>query len=129
MMARIDELRHVGGIGVNFIVTDRESLVMVPTKAPREESKLQVIHSESESVVEYKRLCFLALWDKAASGQSRIHELDEVVAGNSVSVPATTSVIDRIYECAICKMTFIYSAEVEEHKKIGHNDYREYPII
>jgi hypothetical protein len=26
-------------------------------------------------------------------------------------------------------MTFIYSAEVEEHKKIGHNDYREYPII
>jgi hypothetical protein len=129
MMARIDELRHVGGIGVNFIVTDTESLVMVPTRAPREEAKLQVIHSDSESMVEYKRLCFLSLWDKAVSGKSRIYELEQVVAGKSVSVAAATNVIDRIYECTVCKMTFVYSTEVDEHKKTGHDDFREYPII
>ena len=129
LMARIDEFRHINGIGVNFVVTDSESLVMVPTTAPREEARLQVIHSDSESVVEYKRLCFTSLWDKAVPGQSRIHELEDDVAGKSNSVLGTTSVIDRIYECIACKMTFIYSAEVEEHKKKGHEDFREYPIL
>ena len=129
LRVRIDELRHVGGIGVNFVVTDIESLVMVPTNAPREETKLQVIHSDSESVVEYKRLCFMSLWDKAVSGESRIHQLEAVAAGNSVSVAEATNVIDRIYECIVCKMTFIYSAEVEEHKKSGHEEFREYPIV
>jgi hypothetical protein len=129
MMARIDELRHVSGIGVNFVVTDMESIVMVPTDAPREEARLQVIHSDSESVVEYKRLCFMSLWDKSAPGQVRIDELEDVAGGNRVSIPAATNVIDRIYECKVCKQTFIYSVEVEEHRKTGHEEFREYPIL
>lgn len=129
IMARIDELRHLSGIAVNFVVTDTESIVLVPTFAPREEAKIQVIHTDSESVVEYKRLCFDSLWDKAAPALQRIEELERKDA-KSAADNATKNAIDRIYACMECKQTFIYPAERDDHRKTsGHKRFREYPII
>jgi hypothetical protein len=130
IMARIDELRHLSGIGVNFVVTDTESIVMVPTFAPREEYKLQVIHTDSESVVEYKRLCFDMLWDKATPAPSRIKELERKDDGKSAPDREAKAVIDRIYACTECKQTFLYSIEIEGHRRTtGHESFREYPIV
>jgi hypothetical protein len=129
IMARIDELRHLSGIGVNFVVTDTESIVMVPTFAPREEAKIQVIHTDSESVVEYKRICFDSLWDKATPALSRIEELERKDIKSAVD-NGTKNAIDRIYACMECKQTFIYPIEKDDHKRAtGHQSFREYPII
>jgi hypothetical protein len=129
IVSRIDEVRHLSGIAVNFVVTDTESIVMVPTFAPREEAKLQVIHSDSESVVEYKRLCFDSLWDKATPALSRIEELESKDADKSAADNATKHVIDRIYACTECKQTFLYSIEMDDHKRATrHESFQEYPI-
>lgn len=53
-MTTVDEFRYLAGIGVNFGVTDNEALVIIPSFAPTEERTIQFIHSDSESVVEYK---------------------------------------------------------------------------
>ena len=60
-MTTVDEFRYLAGIGVNFGVTDNEALVIIPSFAPTEEGTIQmeegtiqIIHSDSESVVEYK---------------------------------------------------------------------------
>jgi hypothetical protein len=130
IMARIDELRHLSGIAVNFVVTDTESIVMVPTFAPREEAKMQVIHTDSESVVEYKRLCFDSLWDKATPALSRIEELKNEDVDKSAADNATKNIIDRIYACMECKQTFLYPVERDDHiRATGHEGFREYPII
>jgi hypothetical protein len=76
-MVRIDELRHLAGIGFVFGVSDVDFVAMVPSSAPREEtSKIQFIHSDSESVVEYKQLVFAALLKRAIPAQSRINDLE-----------------------------------------------------
>jgi hypothetical protein len=89
-MARLDEFRHMGGIAINFGVSDTEALVIVPSLAPREERSIRFIYSDSESVVEYKRRCFDLLWDRAIPAQIRINELEGGGGGESlVAAPAT----------------------------------------
>jgi hypothetical protein len=139
-MARLDEFRHLGGMAVNFGVSDTEALVIVPSLAPREERSIQFIYSDSESVVEYKRQCFDLLWDRAIPGQTRINELEGGGgvsegggAGESLAAPPSTQtqiVIDRIHSCMECKQTFVYQHEVEEHRRaIGHNNFRAFPVV
>ena len=129
-MARLDEFRHLGGMAVNFGVSDSEALVIVPSLAPREERSIQFIYSDSESVVEYKRQCFDLLWDRAIPAQTRINELEG--EESLVAAPATQTqvVIDRIHSCMECKQTFVYQHEVEEHRRaIGHNNFRAFPVV
>jgi hypothetical protein len=139
-MARLDEFRHLGGMAVNFGVSDNEALVIVPSLAPREERSIQFIYSDSESVVEYKRQCFDLLWDRSIPGQTRINELEGGGgvsegggAGESLAAPPSTQtqiVIDRIHSCMECKQTFVYQHEVEEHRRaIGHNNFRAFPVV
>jgi hypothetical protein len=129
-MARLDEFRHLGGMAVNFGVSDTEALVIVPSLAPREERSIQFIYSDSESVVEYKRRCFDLLWDRAIPAQTRINEL-EGKGEESLAAPATqTVIIDRIHSCMECKQTFVYQHEVEEHRRaIGHKNFRAFPVV
>jgi hypothetical protein len=131
IMAKIDELRHVSGIGVNFGVSDTESIAIVPSPGTREEHNIQFIHSDSESVVAYKRRCFDLLWDRAMPAQSRIDELEGKTAEGKVATEERArTVIDRIYVCVECNRTFLYSFEAEDHKKAtGHDNIREYPIV
>ncbi len=131
MMARIDEVRHVSGIGVNFGVTDTEFVAIVPSFAARQELQIQFILSDSESVVEYKRHCFDLLWDKATTAQSRIDELEgKTVEGSGAPEETAKTIIDRIYACKVCHQTFIHPFEVDDHKKTtGHDNFRAYPIV
>jgi hypothetical protein len=129
-MARIDELRHLAGIGVVFGFSDIEFIAMVPALGPREPiTDIQFIQSDSESVIRYKQLIFDSLWKRAIPAQQRINEL----AGKSVENLAgetTKTVIDRIFVCVECMHTFVYSIEVDEHKnETGHMNYREYPLV
>jgi hypothetical protein len=132
-MARLDEFRHLGGMAVNFGVSDTEALVIAPSLAPREERSIQFIYSDSESVVEYKQRCFDLLWDRAIPGQTRINELEGGGEEESlVAAPATQTqvVIDRIHSCMECKQTFVYQHEVEEHRRaIGHKNFRAFPVV
>ena len=133
-MARLDEFRHLGGMAVNFGISDTEALVIVPSLAPREERSIQFIYSDSESVVEYKRQCFDLLWDRAIPAQTRIDQLEGVGEEESLvaAAPATQTqvVIDRIHSCMECKQTFVYQHEVEEHRRaIGHNNFRAFPVV
>lgn len=132
-MARLDEFRHLGGMAVNFGVSDTEAMVIVPSLAPREERSIQFIYSDSESVVEYKRQCFDLLWDRAIPAQTRINELE---GGGGESLAAATAtqtqtvIIDRIHSCMECKQTFVYQHEVEEHSRaIGHKNFRAFPVV
>lgn len=129
-MSRIDKLRHLAGMRVVFGFSDFEFLAMVPTLGPRKEMReIQFIESNSESVLAYKQLIFDALWERAIPSQLRIDELE----GNAPKVNSSNeirNVIDRIYACLECKKTFLFSQEVEEHKKTtGHGNYREYPLV
>ena len=129
-MTRIDELRHLGGIGVVFGFSDVEFIAMVSSFAPREDIKrIQFIQSDSESVVGYKQSCFDLLWDRATPARSRINELEGKIAGTTTAGHAK-AIIDRIYVCEACRLTFVYSNEVEEHEKTtDHKNFREYPIV
>jgi hypothetical protein len=61
---------------------------------------IQFIYSDSESVVEYKRLYFDLLWNRGMPARSRINELEGKVSRKSLAGPATKSVImDRIRAC------------------------------
>jgi|SRR5215211_1414951 len=137
-MARLDEFRHLGGMAVNFGVSDTEALVIAPPFAPSEERSIQFIYSDSESVVEYKQRCFDLLWDRAIPAQTRVNELEGggVSEGEEESLaaaPATqtqTVIIDRIHSCMECKQTFVYQHEVDEHRRaIGHKSFRAFPVV
>lgn len=129
-MTRIDELRHLSGIGVVFGVSDIEFAAMVPSSAPREETeRIQFIHSDSENVVKFEQLIFEALWKRAVPAQSRINELN----GNNVetsTVQTAKAAIDRIYLCKDCNKMFVFQEEVDDHKKTtDHKNFQEYPIV
>jgi hypothetical protein len=130
-MSRIDELRHLAGIRVVFGFSDFEFFAMVPTLGPRKEVReTQFIESDSESVLAYKQLIFGALWERAIPSQLRIDELEGKAPTVNSSTNEIRNVIDRIYACLECKKTFVFSHEVEEHKKTtGHGNYREYPLV
>lgn len=129
-MARIDELRHLEGIGVVFGVSDVEFAAMVPSSAPREETeRIQFIHSDSESLVKYKQLIFEALWKRATPAQSRINELDGNIVETGTVQPAKAA-IDRIYVCKDCNKMFVFQEEVEDHKKTtDHKNFQEHPMV
>jgi hypothetical protein len=136
--SRIDELRHLDGIHAIFGVSDTEAVAMVPSFEPREERNIQFIQSDSESVVAYKQLVFDALWTKATPAQSRFDELEGKKAASAfgekgsmtAAIEARKKVIDRIYVCKNCHLTFIYASEVEDHKMAdGHEHFREYPLV
>jgi len=133
-MARLDEFRHMGGMAVNFGISDTEALVIAPSLAPREElEKIQFIYSDSESVVEFKRRCFDLLWDRAIPAQTRVNELEAGGGESLAAAPATqtqTVIIDRIHSCMECKQTFVYQHEVDEHRRaIGHKNFRAFPVV
>jgi hypothetical protein len=129
IMARIDELRHLDGIGVNFVVTDAESVVMAPTFGPRDEVSMQVIHSDSESIVEYKRTCFDFLWNKAMPAHARMTELSRPRVSGPEDVRGKRFMIERIFTCAECNQCFLDLDELHEHwRRTDHKGFREYPI-
>lgn len=129
-ITRVDAMRHLEGISVIVGVSDSEYIALVPSSAPREEiKKIQFIQSDYESVVAIKQHIFNALWNRAISAQLRIDELEGIVVGDGVARDETKNMIDRIYKCEKCKLIFIYSFEVGEHRAAtGHRDIREYPI-
>ena len=128
-LAKIEEVRHVSGIEVNFGVSETEFVAVVPSPGPRQERTIQFIHSDSESVVERKRQCFDLLWDKAMPAQARIDELERSLVSSSTA-EATRIVIDRIYACLDCKERFLHSAELKDHTRAtSHEKFREFPLI
>ena len=136
IMGKIDELRHLDGLPANFGVSDTEAIAVVPSPGPRDEHNLQFIQSDSESVVATKQMIFDALWTRATPAQSRIDELEGKrkanVFGNRSMATAgeRKNVIDRIYLCKDCHLTFVYSSEVEYHKRAyGHENFREFPLV
>jgi hypothetical protein len=49
---------------------------------------------------------------------------------NGTALEAKNDIIDRIYTCKDCHNTFVYTAEVDHHKKTaGHKNFREYPVF
>jgi len=88
------------------------------------------MYSDSESVVELKQLIFNAFYARAIPAQRRINEL-EGETNESTPLPIIKdNLIDRIYSCKDCRNTFVYSNEVEDHKKeTGHENFREYPVV
>jgi hypothetical protein len=129
-ITQIDAVRHFAGIEVVFMVSESEYMALVPSSAPREEiEKIQLIYSDSESVVGIKQRIFNALWDRAIPAQSRIDELEGKVPGEAITTQDTRKVIDSIHVCRDCNRMFVYEFEVMQHKKAsGHSNYGEHAI-
>ena len=129
-MKRIQELRHIDGMKAVFAVSDRDTIVMVPSLLSHEASTIQFVHSDSEAVVPNKKLIFDALWKRADSAATRIACLEQ---GQDLSrqrwndVPR--SIIDRIYVCNDCNETFVYIEEARFHtRSTGHKNMKELPL-
>jgi hypothetical protein len=142
LMTKVDELRHLDGIRVDFGIADTEALSMIlPSSSsltPTVEQDIQFIQSNSESVVRYKQLLFDMLWTKATPGQRRIDELERKSKVSSVikeraieqSEVTRRNAIDRIYVCNDYHNMFIFPQEMEDPMKTeGHGSFREYPLV
>ena len=74
----VDELRHLGGMKGNFMISESEYLAPVPLE---KEGKiaLQLIYSNVDQIVEQHQYMFETLWSKAIPSEQRIREIDEGV--------------------------------------------------
>ena len=129
-MKRVQELRHIDGIKAVFAVSDRDTIVMVPSLLSSEATTIQFVHSNSEVVVPNKKLIFDALWKRADSAGTRIAYLER---GQDLSKQrwndASRGIIDRIYVCSDCSETFVYIEEARFHaRSTGHKNMRELPL-
>jgi hypothetical protein len=102
---------------------------MAPSLPPIEERNIQLILSDSGSVVSYKQLIFDMLWLRAIPTKSRFDELEgkrtekDIASDEGRSIPTTThleskdEIIDRIYSARIVAIRSLMSMKSQIIKR------------
>jgi two-component system, OmpR family, sensor histidine kinase VicK len=88
----VDELRHLGGMKGNFMISESEYLAPVLLE---EEGNiaLQLIYSNLDQIVEQHQYMFETLWSKATPSEQRIKEIERGVQPVSTRLAKTTGVV------------------------------------
>jgi two-component system sensor histidine kinase VicK len=79
LMKIVSELRHLGGVKGNFVISETECLSATTAILRESQAVLQVIYSSANGAVEAQRYTFDMFWSKALSAEYRIKEIEEGV--------------------------------------------------
>lgn len=75
----VSELRHLGGVKGNFVISETEYLSVTTAILKESQSVLQVIYSSAKGIVEAQQYTFDIFWSRATSSEYRIREIEEGV--------------------------------------------------
>jgi two-component system, OmpR family, sensor histidine kinase VicK len=88
LLSLVHELRHLGGIKSNFMISEGEYLAPL-VQDTREVIASELIHSDITQVVQHGQQIFDTLWSKSISAEERLKELQD---GN---IPLETKILDN----------------------------------
>jgi phosphatidylserine/phosphatidylglycerophosphate/cardiolipin synthase-like enzyme len=94
LMKIVSELRHLGGVKGNFVISETEYLSATTTVLKESQPVLQVIYSSAKGIVEAQQYTFDIFWSRALSAEYRIREIEEGVkyAGTKIKSKAVCGV-------------------------------------
>jgi hypothetical protein len=75
----VSELRHLGGVKGNFVISETEYLSVTTAILKESQSVLQVIYISAKGIVEAQQYTFDIFWSRATSAEYRIREIEEGV--------------------------------------------------
>jgi signal transduction histidine kinase len=127
----VDELRHLGGIKANFMVSEKEYLAPLVLYRKGEISS-KIIYSNIREVIEHQQYIFDSLWSKAIPAEQKISEIEQsvevletkVLEDKDQILDHIKSVLEKATERSVCSsiggMQLIYNNFFDEYKKISH---------
>ena len=127
----VDELRHLGGIKANFMVSEKEYLAPLVLYRKGEISS-KIIYSNIREVIEHQQYVFDSLWSKAIPAEQKISEIEQrvevletkVLEDKDQILDHINSVLEKATERSVSSsiggMQLIYNNFFDEYKKILH---------
>jgi hypothetical protein len=124
----VDELRHIGGVKGNFLMSESE-FVASDEIAPQFPIT-QGFYSNVKKIVKLEGYLFETFWEYAIPATDRIKALEGATTHFPPITERARKVIDRFYVCEQCRSIFIYAEDAKEHKQsTGHAKTKEFPFF
>jgi two-component system sensor histidine kinase VicK len=86
LMNIIYELRHLGGVKVNFCVSESDYVASAIKEQEGGRSISQLIHSNARAMIEQQQYFFETLWSKAIPAEQRIREIEEGIKPEVIEI-------------------------------------------
>ena len=95
LLMKSAEIRHLPGIGGNFVVSDTEYLATPGTREFR--LKGPILYSNEEAFVKHNEALFETLWMNAMTASQRVRDIDEGFAVPTTELHFDALQIQRLY--------------------------------